>query len=69
MSRFKLEFRTANAAFADGNGDFEIAAILRKLADRIADGDREDMQIIIHDSNGNSIGDCVFTLPEREESD
>lgn len=64
---FELKFKTDNAAFCDGNGDAEIASILRKLADSISAGGRDDLQIYIPDSNGNIIGHCYFTLPMPEQ--
>ena len=66
MASFELKFKTDNAAFDDGNGHIEIARILHQLANRIEDGDRDDMQISIFDSNGNSVGHCYFTLPQPE---
>lgn len=63
---FTLNFATDNAAFADGR-EAEIARILRELADKIADGDRDDMNLSIFDANGNSVGSAYFTLPVPEE--
>lgn len=63
---FKLEFKTDNAAFGDGNGEAEIARILRQLADRIEGGGRDDMLIYVADLNGNTVGHCHYTLPEPE---
>ena len=50
---FSLKFKTDNAAFQDGNKPYEIAKILRELADKIEDGQTEGN---IRDINGNSIG-------------
>lgn len=52
------------AAFADGFGDLEVGAILRRAADRIGAGalnDRDDLLAVGHsipllDSNGNVVG-------------
>jgi len=66
MAKLTLEFKTDNAAFTDGNGEAEIARILRTLASRIEDGGRDDMHILVSDLNGNAIGHCYFTLPEPE---
>lgn len=52
-TKFKLEFRTDNAAF---DGDLKwmaIFEILRDVADKAGDGRTWG---IIHDSNGNRIG-------------
>ena len=69
----KIEFSTANAAFADGNGDAEIASILRYIARHcFADGEgfnRPDAGPI-RDLNGNTIGQWSATIAaEQEESD
>ena len=66
MAKLEIQFATDNAAFADGNGEAEIARILRALADKIEDGGRDDMQIYLADLNGNGIGHCYYTLPEPE---
>ena len=50
--KFKLKFNTDNAAF-DNAREYEIARILRGIAQRIENG-IEDGFII--DSNGNKIG-------------
>jgi len=50
---FSLKFKTDNAAFQDGNKPYEIARILRELADKIEDGQTEGN---IRDINGNTTG-------------
>lgn len=67
MASFELKFKTDNAAFADGSGESEIARILRQLADKIEDGDRDDMQLSVYDMNGNLVGGCYFTLPRPDD--
>jgi len=50
---FELNFNTDNAAFSDGNKPYEIARILREIADKIEDGQTEGN---IRDINGNTTG-------------
>ena len=55
-SNMKIEFVPdvfGYAAFQDGNGGFEMARILRRLADQIEDGCRDG---VMHDINGNKVG-------------
>jgi hypothetical protein len=54
----KIEFKTSNAAFSDGNDGYEIARILRELADEAESG-----MLVPHgirDINGNRIGECDY---------
>ncbi|USN14348.1 hypothetical protein KABACHOK_05350 [Brevundimonas phage vB_BpoS-Kabachok] len=50
---FKLEIETGNAAFDDGDKAYEIARILRALADRVENGDEAGS---VRDVNGNKVG-------------
>ena len=50
---FSLKLKTDNAANSDGNKSYEIARILRELADKIEDGQTEGN---IRDINGNTTG-------------
>jgi hypothetical protein len=50
---------TENAAFDDGQTGRETARILRDLADKYEDGDYR--QHILHDINGNSVGNVRYT--------
>lgn len=50
---FKLEIETGNAAFDDEGAAYEIARILRALADRIENGDSAGS---VRDVNGNKVG-------------
>lgn len=59
-----LTFDTGNAAFDDGNGPAEAARILRKIAAAVAD---EYDEGVIHDANGNRVGDWSVTFPAPEE--
>ena len=55
-SNMKIEFIPGvleYAAFQDGNDGFEMARILRQIADRIEDGYRYG---VMHDINGNRVG-------------
>lgn len=60
---FTLTFETGNAAFDDDAFHPEIAAVLRRLADRIESlpnlGTAGEM--VLRDSNGNSIGGAAWT--------
>lgn len=53
MSEFRVLFSTDNAAFEDGR-DFEIARILRKVADEI---EASEWTGVARDVNGNRVGD------------
>jgi hypothetical protein len=54
---FTMEFATDNAAFEEGWGT-EIAGILRKVAQRVEDGDSAGA---VMDSNGNTVGQWELT--------
>ena len=43
-----------NAAFQDGNREFEIARILRKIADEVEGGATDG---VVHDVCGNRVGE------------
>ena len=47
---------TDGAAFERGYESFEVAAILRTIADRISGADDINASIVIKDSNGNRCG-------------
>lgn len=63
MLRVRIE--TENDAFA-GNGEQEVARLLRQVADRVADGQLDG---VIRDSNGNRCGafDLRLELPQGED--
>lgn len=50
---FKLEIETGNAAFDDEGKAYEIARILRDLADKIENGAEAGS---VRDINGNKVG-------------
>lgn len=54
----KIEFKTGNSAFSDGNMELEIARILKKIAYQIESGYDNDK---IRDFNGNTIGSWEIT--------
>ena len=60
--KFVVEFSTDNAAFQDALGNWEIATILHKLAERVASDTRthvaqdKDFSVDLRDSNGNVVG-------------
>ena len=53
----KIEIKTDNEAFSDGNEDSEIARILRKLADDLENGRHPYYTI---DINGNKVGKITY---------
>jgi hypothetical protein len=55
MQEITLTIETINAAFDDAPA-LEVAAILRRLADRLDAGDRPPERM--HDTNGNACGRC-----------
>lgn len=68
---FELKFETDNAAFGDNDQHergYEIARILRKIADSFENAPRqgEDSEAI-HDHNGNRVGELHFTFPWEGE--
>jgi len=58
MQKITINIETINAAF-DGAPALEVAAILRRLADRLDAGDRPPERM--HDTNGNACGRCYVT--------
>lgn len=56
---FKMEFRTGNASFEDGNLTAEVARILRDTAVAIEHGGQE--RGTVRDLNGNRIGTFSLT--------
>jgi hypothetical protein len=51
----KIKFNSKdNAAFCDGNREWETARILRRIADEVENGRTEG---VIHDVNGNRVGE------------
>lgn len=67
MAEFKVEIETGGAAF-DGAPGFEIARILRGLADRVeahpteVDGKSLDVAgFVLLDINGNRVGGATWT--------
>lgn len=49
----KIEIRTGGAAFDDGNLEYEVARILRKIANQIENGSTSGAAM---DINGNKVG-------------
>ena len=54
MANIIIEINTDNAAFSDCGEGFELARILRKLADYVEDSGDDYMPL--HDINGNKCG-------------
>lgn len=50
---FRVKIETGNAAFSDGNRNYEIARILRELADKLEHGHEP---ATVRDINGNTVG-------------
>jgi hypothetical protein len=62
---FKLQIDMDNAAFADDDGTFEVARILRDVADGFeTSGDTG----FVRDFNGNRVGSWEFTELSAVES-
>lgn len=61
MLRLKIE--TDNDAFS-GNGEEEVARLLRNVAARVADGQTEGL---IRDANGNTCGSFELWLEREQE--
>ena len=55
MARFTVQLSTDNLAFEDDPG-YELARILRGIADDISNGREYDMFQTIFDANGNDVG-------------
>ncbi len=53
----KIQFNTGNAAFEDSNDVYEIARILKDIADRIESGRTEGKCV---DYNGNVVGEWSY---------
>lgn len=53
MESININIQTVNAAFDGENLNYELARILRKLADQIEDN---NMPYYLKDINGNSVG-------------
>ena len=53
----KIEIKTGNDAFQDGNYYEELAKILRELADKIEHGNEPEK---LMDSNGNAVGKVKY---------
>jgi len=59
---YTLSIKTDNAAFEDDPG-YEIARILRQVADRVECGEEGD--IILRDVNGNRVGMAGFKVEDK----
>jgi hypothetical protein len=53
---FKLNLRIDNAAFGEGSRDYELARILREIADKIEAGQDYATYKTVFDVNGNDVG-------------
>lgn len=71
MTTFRLHIDTDNAAFYDEYDDdynphAELAALLRKVADRVVSGEDIGQELTILDSNGNTVGRFALETWTRE---
>lgn len=57
--KIKIQIDCDNAAF-DAPTDFEIARILREIADQAEDHGVDGIKVIIRDVNGNQVGTVVI---------
>lgn len=53
--KYEVSIKTENFAFSEGNGSFEIARILRELADKIENHVPTNL-VYLTDINGNKVG-------------
>lgn len=60
--KFKLEFNMDNAAFQDGNREFEIGRLLDQIKEKVNQGSEG----LIYDLNGNRVGSWGI-IPENEQ--
>lgn len=51
---FELSFKAGNAAFEDGNKEYEVSRILKEIAEKVVNGSTGGK---IKDINGNTIGE------------
>ena len=60
--KFTVEIECDNAAFADGGHNYEVARILRELADDLDVGlfDGKRKSTGLRDANGNHVGQAVL---------
>lgn len=56
---FTVTMSTDNAAFTEGDAPGEVARILRRIANRLENGDTEGKCV---DVNGNAVGDFSLRL-------
>lgn len=56
---FKIEIETGNAAFEDDSRNYELARILRQIAERLENGENAGRVL---DYNGNKVG--AFEIEE-----
>ena len=61
-----VSFTTGNSAFCGGNGTYEVARLLRQIADRVEIG-YQDGSVV--DLNGNRVGEWSLSLPDTDEDE
>lgn len=65
MAQFAIQFDTDSAAFDDAP-EVETARILRDIASRIESGAIDSDGAVVHDINGNNIGQVMLDEGEEE---
>lgn len=60
MSEAKLTMNMDNAAFGECNG-YELARILRDLADKVDGAQHDDDYWVAKDINGNTVGKLIIS--------
>jgi len=61
---FRLDIDTGNAAFDDGHAPFEVARILREVANNLTNN---KLSGTLYDINGNRVGSYHLQIEEDDE--
>jgi len=71
MSHLKIYLKMDNAAFAEGNRNYEVARILRAYADELVDAGEHvgALEANFYDLNGNYVGEASATVDDDDEDD
>ena len=57
MKNITISINTENSAFEDGDGNIELARILRDLASKVESGSNSET---LRDINGNKVGTVIY---------
>jgi hypothetical protein len=63
MDMFAMSIETGNAAFADGNGPYEVCRILREAADQLENGATSGS---VRDFNGNTVAQFSLVVTAED---